>query len=87
MRSTEFIRRRSRFKDRGGNVAIALTVDKLEPDGTIRVRHTFFGETLEEAEKLRDEHGAGCQSFGPALERETVIEDTEEIDEIPEWEE
>jgi len=65
---------------------IALTVDKLESDGTIRVRHVFFGETLEECETLRDQHGAGCQAFGPALERQTVIEEVEEIDEIPEWE-
>jgi len=65
---------------------IALTVDKLEPDGTIRVRHVFFGETLAECEKLRDKHASGCAAFGPALEHETVIEETEEIDEIPEWE-
>jgi len=64
----------------------ALTVDKLEPDGTIRVRHTFFGETLHECELLRDAHGAGCKAFGPALEREEVIEEVEEIDEFPEWE-
>jgi len=67
-------------------MAISLTVDKLEADGTIRVRHVFFGETLEECETLRDHHGAGCQAFGPALERQTVIEEVEEIDEIPEWE-
>jgi hypothetical protein len=64
---------------------IALTIDKLEPDGTIRVRHTFFGETLLECEKLRDAHGAGCKAFGPALERDEIIEEVEEIDEIPEW--
>lgn len=66
---------------------IALTVDKLEPDGTIRVRHIFFGETLAECEKLRDQHASGCAAFGPALDRESVIEEYEEIDEIPEWEE
>jgi hypothetical protein len=65
---------------------ISLTVDKLESDGTIRVRHVFFGDTLAECEKLRDKHGAGCAAFGPALERNTVIEEIEEIDEIPEWE-
>ena len=65
---------------------IALNVDKLEPDGTILVRHTFFGETLRECEVLRDQHGAGCKAFGPALQQERVIEWTEEIDEVPEWE-
>ncbi len=67
-------------------MAIALHVDKLEPDGTIRVRHVFFGETLRECELLRDQHGAGCKAFGPALEQEAIIEEVEEIDEIPEWE-
>lgn len=67
-------------------MAFSLTVDKLESDGTIRVRHVFYGDTLEECETLRDAHGAGCKAFGPALERDTVIEEVEEIDEIPEWE-
>lgn len=67
-------------------MAISLTVDKLESDGTIRIRHTFFGDTLAECEALRDEHGEGCKAFGPALERGTVIEEVQEIDVIPEWE-
>jgi hypothetical protein len=66
-------------------MAFALTVDKLESDGTIRVRHIFFGETEDECEALRDSHGAGCAAFGPALEAERVIEEMEEVDEIPEW--
>ena len=65
---------------------IALHVDKQEADHTIRVRHTFYGDTLEECEALRDQHGEGCKAFGPALERHKVIEEVEHIDEIPEWE-
>ncbi len=65
---------------------IALYVDKLEPDGTIRVRHVFFGDTLSQCEKLRDQHAGGCKAFGPALEQDAIIEEVEEIDEIPEWE-
>lgn len=64
---------------------VSLTIDKLEADGTIRVRHVFFGDTIEECERLRDQHASGCQAFGPALERDLVIEEEEEIDEIPEW--
>jgi hypothetical protein len=67
-------------------MAWMLQVDKLEADETIRVRHIFFGETEAECERLRDEHAAGCAAFGPALEKENVIEEWEEIDEIPEWE-
>jgi hypothetical protein len=65
---------------------IALHVDKLERDGTIRVRHIFFGDTLAECEALRNEHGAGCRAFGPALEQNHVIEEVEDIEEIPQWE-
>ena len=67
-------------------MAFALHVDKLDPDGTIRVRHTFYGETEEECEELRDQHSAGCKAFGPALQQDKVIEEFEEVDEIPEWE-
>lgn len=66
-------------------MAFALTVDKLEADGTIRVRHIFYGETIEECERLRDQHAEGCRAFGPALDEDRVIEESEEIDEIPEW--
>ena len=54
-------------------MAFSLTVDKLESDGTIRVRHVFFGDTLEECEALRDAHGDGCKAFGPALDHDRVI--------------
>jgi len=67
-------------------MAYSLTVDKLEDDGTIRTRHIFYGDTEEECQELRDAHGAGCEAFGPALDRGRVIEQTEEIDELPEWE-
>lgn len=64
----------------------ALHVDKLEDDGTIHVRHTFYGETEEECYALRDQHGAGCKAFGPALKTDDTIEEIEEVDELPEWE-
>jgi hypothetical protein len=67
-------------------MAFSLTVDKLEDDGTIRVRHIFYGDTEKECEELRDTHGAGCKALGPAIERDDVMEEVEEIEEIPEWE-
>lgn len=68
-------------------MAHQLTVDKLDADGLIRVRHTFFGETEEECYHLRDQHAEGCKAFGPALKADDVIEIMAEVDEIPEWEE
>jgi hypothetical protein len=67
-------------------VAIALHVDKLEADGTIRVRHTFFGETEADCESIAIDHAAGCKAFGPAFKEGNIIERFEEVDEIPEWE-
>jgi hypothetical protein len=64
-------------------MAWALHVDKVEPDGSILVTHTFYGETQGECEELRDKHGAGCQAFGPALTAGKIAEEWEEIDEIP----
>ena len=66
-------------------MAYALTVDKLEDDGTIRVRHVFFGETEDDCYHLRDAHADGCKAFGPALADDRVIE-VMERGEIPEWE-
>ena len=67
-------------------MAWALHVDKLEPGGKISIRHTFFAKTPADCEKLRDEHGAGCRAFGPALEQHKTIEIFEQLDELPEWE-
>lgn len=66
-------------------MAYALHVDKLDREGKITVRHTFYGETRDECEALRDAHGAGCQAFGPALTEGRIMEAFEEIDELPEW--
>lgn len=63
----------------------ALNVDKLDREGKISVRHIFYGATQEECEQLRDAHGAGCQAFGPALNEGRIIEEFEEIDELPQW--
>ena len=68
-------------------MAVALHVDKVERNGVVLVRHTFFGETLRECEELRDQHAAGCKAFGPALEDGRVVEESETIsdNEWPEY--
>jgi len=63
----------------------ALRVDKLERDGTIRVRHIFFGETEAECRELCGRHAEGCQAFAPALKSGTIIDTVKQISEIPEW--
>jgi hypothetical protein len=67
-------------------MAYALQVDKLDDDGTIRVRHVFFGETKDDCRALRDQHAHGCQAFGPALRNDDVLETWDNDSEIPEWE-
>lgn len=64
-------------------MAIALHSWKKDADGKIRVRHTFYAATEAEAEALMEEHGEGCEAFGPALEEGHTIEVTEEIDVLP----
>lgn len=64
-------------------MAIALHSWKKDADGKIRVRHTFYAATEAEAEALMEEHGEGCEAFGPALEEGHTIEVLEEIDALP----
>lgn len=53
---------------------IALHSYKIDGDGEIRVRHTFYAETEDEAENLMDDHADGCKAYGPALESGDTIE-------------
>jgi hypothetical protein len=69
-------------------VTYALHVDKVNPNGTVDVRHTFYGDSEKDCERKRDQHGEGCRAFGPALEAGTVAQHFEEIadSERPEYE-
>ena len=62
-------------------MAVALHSYKIDPDGIIRVRHTFYGATEAEAERLKAAHADGCKSYGPAVEAEqtedVLVEDVE----------
>lgn len=60
-------------------MAIALHSYKIDKDNKIRVRHTFYAATEEEAEELMEAHGDGCESFGPALDAGNTIEIAEDI--------
>lgn len=64
---------------------VKLNSYKVDPDGEIRVLHTFFAETDEEAESMMQQHGDGCAAFGPALKGGSTIEIFEDIgeDEMP----
>lgn len=65
---------------------VALHSWTVEKDGEIRVRHTFFAETEEAADRLLKSHAAGCSQFGPATAADETIEIVEEIDELPDAE-
>ncbi len=60
-------------------MAFALTVDIIDPDGSIKVEHVFFGETEEEARTYLDHHLATCDYFKAAEREGRTIEDLEEI--------
>ena len=59
---------------------IALHSYKIDNDRKVRVRHTFFADTEEEADAMMKEHAGGCAAFGPAVEAGDVVEIVEEID-------
>jgi len=64
-------------------MAVALHSWIIEKDGSLKVRHSFYAETEEEAERMLKQHAAGCGHFGPANAEERTIEIIEEIDELP----
>lgn len=67
-------------------MAYKLEVDVIDRDGTIKVTHTFWGQTEEEVRENLREHQADCAYFGAAVRDDRIIEDLEEIDddELPE---
>lgn len=59
-------------------MAVQLHSFKVDKDGEIRVRHTFYAGTEEEAEDLMDAHADKCKVYGPALDAGETIEIYEE---------
>lgn len=59
-------------------MAVALHSYKIDRDGVIRVRHTFYGATEEACENEMEEHAEGCAAYGPALDEGETIEIFEE---------
>jgi hypothetical protein len=65
---------------------VALHSWIVEKDGGIRVRHTFFADTIEECDRLLKQHATGCAHFGPADAAGETIEVVEDIDQMPDAE-
>lgn len=64
-------------------MAIALHSYKIDDDGEIRVCHTFYGDTLAEAEKVLADHAEICPKYGPAYKADDTIEVVDEIEDLP----
>lgn len=62
-------------------MAVALHSYKVDPDGEIRVRHTFYAADEDEADRLMEKHAEGCKAFGPAVEAGDTIDVIEDLDE------
>lgn len=65
---------------------VALHSYIIEKDRTVKVRHTFYAETEEEADELLKQHAANCPHFGPATAAGETVEIVTEIDELPDAE-
>ena len=62
-------------------MAYALEVAIIDAgDGTIKVSHTFWGETEREVRTYFREHQQSCEYFASAVKEGRTIEDLEEID-------
>jgi hypothetical protein len=55
-------------------MAVHLHSFKVDKDGQVRVRHTFYAGTEEEAEELMEAHADRCKAYGPALDAGETIE-------------
>lgn len=64
-------------------MAWELHAYKVDNDGEIRVKHTFYGSTKAECEENFEAHVEICPKFGPAEKAGDVISVFEECDEIP----
>jgi hypothetical protein len=67
-------------------MGVALHSYKVDKDGEIRVRHTFYGDTVKECERLQEKHADGCESYGPALDDDRTIDFIEKDVELPDAE-
>jgi len=62
-------------------MAFALEVAIIDGgDGTIKVSHTFWGETERECRTYMREHQNSCEYFAAAIKEGRTREDLEEID-------
>jgi hypothetical protein len=64
-------------------MAFAQKVYIRDPDGTIKVGHIFYGETVEEAQEYFDHHLQACEYFKSAYDDGRVIEEEPEEGERP----
>ena len=68
-------------------MAAGISVDIIDTDGTIKVTHTFWGDSEGEARHAMEEHAAECPYFSAALADDRIIEDVDLRAERPEVEE
>jgi hypothetical protein len=55
-------------------MGFALHSYKIDSDGRIRVRHTFYGDTEDDVRNLQTMHAGGCKAYGPAVKRRETID-------------
>lgn len=59
---------------------VALNVDIFEDDGSVKVRHVFFGEDEDEAQEAMEDHMESCHALRTAEEEGRTGMFTEPID-------
>ena len=64
---------------------ITLVLDRFNKDGSVSVRHIFYGDDEDEVIRIRNEHVNGCEALTKAEQEGRIGEFLEEIedDEVP----
>lgn len=55
-------------------MGVALHSYKIDPDGEIRIRHTFYAPTETEALELKELHADACPAYGPAVKAGRTVD-------------
>lgn len=68
-------------------MAVEIEVYIVDPDGEIKVKHSFYGRTVSEAETYLEHHKESCSYFKSNYNSGNVIEFVDDDVDMPDAEE
>ena len=64
-------------------MAVEIEVYIVDRDGSIKVKHSFYGETYAEAHEYLEHHKASCSYFKTNYDEGNVVEFVDEEVDVP----